>query len=802
MELSVYTRLLRRWLFLIVLVAITSGSVSYYVTRQQRLEYQATATMQVGTYLNLPNPSASLISTGEVLAQTYIALLKTAPVLRATIDKLKLPLSPNGLSNLIQTRLIPGTTLLTITVTYTNPDLVAAIANELTAQLIANSPSGLTEELKKQLDTVKNEMAEAQNNLQRAREELRTIDEALNTGTLPDDRGIVLTARRNELMSQILITQSSLAQLSSTAVSLQQEGISNSLRIIDPASTSTAIAPPIVNNTLLAAVFGAVFAVGMILLSERLNGTIRSPAEVRAHLMVACIGTVAPFGRKRNYRKKLVAWLKPESTFAESYRTLRVSLLRTEKNQHGYRSYIVTSAQPGEGKSVTAANLAVTFASAGMRVLLIDADLRQPTQHRLFGLPNECGFSSVLNEISQARMRQLVQPGAGPQHNGEDPNNEAEEAQNKGLQTLQVEGAVAPGSPNGTLRETGESRVSLLSVVQQTEIPGLAVITSGPKPLNPAELLSTDQLEDLVHRAVNDKHFEIVIFDTPPVLAVSDTCGLASVTASPVVLVVEAGRTRRAAAARAIERLKELSIPLIGVVLNRLKPGYVEQSYGAVPYGTRLLAEGEVSRTKPELLSTQHETLLDVVSTKQADLSELMSALDALSKRLETSPSQTSDVHAVKELPSTPTKELPNGPTRKGTKELTSTSGRPTVPQTMPEGTITMFIGNHHSPLVARVDPQITLGRNAPEDGGAAHIDLTPYDAYKKGVSRVHIAIRRKGENFEIEDLNSANGTFINAYSLAPHEQYPLKNGDIVRLGRLPIQMFFLTKEEKAANQS
>ncbi len=113
-----------------------------------------------------------------------------------------------------------------------------------------------------------------------------------------------------------------------------------------------------------------------------------------------------------------------------------------------------------------------------------------------------------------------------------------------------------------------------------------------------------------------------------------------------------------------------------------------------------------------------------------------------------------------------------------------------------------MFIGNHHSPLVARVDPQITLGRNAPEDGGGTHIDLTPYDAYKKGVSRVHIAIRRTGENFEIEDLNSANGTFINAYSLAPHEHYPLKNGDIVRLGRLPIQMFFLTKEEKAANQS
>jgi capsular polysaccharide biosynthesis protein len=128
MELSAYISLFRRWLWLIMLCAVIAASVSFVAARTQPPRYQASTTVQVGAYSSLANPSAGMISTAEQLAQTYVALANTYPVLDAVAKKLRLDVAPDSLSRLFTTRLVSGTSLLTITVTYTDPVVAADIA--------------------------------------------------------------------------------------------------------------------------------------------------------------------------------------------------------------------------------------------------------------------------------------------------------------------------------------------------------------------------------------------------------------------------------------------------------------------------------------------------------------------------------------------------------------------------------------------------------------------------------------------------------------------------------------------------
>src|SRR5258706_16445065 len=104
MEITAYIRLLRRWLWLIILAAVVAGSISFVLARTQPASYRASVTLQVGKYMDLANPNAAMIQTGEQLAQTYSALLKTYPVLEATVNKLQLPFSPDRLATLFSAK--------------------------------------------------------------------------------------------------------------------------------------------------------------------------------------------------------------------------------------------------------------------------------------------------------------------------------------------------------------------------------------------------------------------------------------------------------------------------------------------------------------------------------------------------------------------------------------------------------------------------------------------------------------------------------------------------------------------------
>lgn len=212
--------------------------------------------------------------------------------------------------------------------------------------------------------------------------------------------------------------------------------------------------------------------------------------------------------------RSLITVLKPKSPISEQYRTVRTNIQFSAVDQE-VRSLLVTSTGPGEGKSTTAANLAVVFAQQGKKVLLIDADLRKPTMHYTFKTENIQGLTNVL-------LRQK----------------------------------------------------SLEQAVNLTEVENLDLLSSGPIPPNPAELLSSKSMKQLLENAYGI--YDIIIFDSPPVMAVSDAQILANETEG-CLLVVSSGKTEREMALKAKEALEAAKSKLLGVVLNGKKAS--ESSY-------------------------------------------------------------------------------------------------------------------------------------------------------------------------------------------------------------------------------
>jgi non-specific protein-tyrosine kinase len=207
----------------------------------------------------------------------------------------------------------------------------------------------------------------------------------------------------------------------------------------------------------------------------------------------------------------LITVSEPRSPISEAYRTLRTNLDFASLDR-ALKTLVVTSAGVGEGKSTTLANLAVVSAQAGRKVILVDADLRRPTLHQIFGLDNE-----------------------------------------KGLTTVMVDDAALADPP-----------------LQETGVEDLSVLTSGPLPPNPAELMGSRRMEEVV--AALAERADQVFFDTPPVVAVTDAAVL-STKVDGVLLVISAGKTRREYARTAVQRLDQIKARLVGTVLTNVQMG-------------------------------------------------------------------------------------------------------------------------------------------------------------------------------------------------------------------------------------
>lgn len=206
----------------------------------------------------------------------------------------------------------------------------------------------------------------------------------------------------------------------------------------------------------------------------------------------------------------------PKSPISEAYRTLRTNIQFANVDQIVKR-ILFTSAGPGEGKSTTVANLAVSIAQSGKSVLIIDADLRNPSQHKIFKLPFNNGLSTTLVED-----------------------------------------------------------VSSLTYVQKTQEESLNVLTSGPIPPNPAELLGSKRMKQILHDV--SEAYDIILIDSPPTIAVTDSSILAQ-SVDGVILILASGEVNREYAIQAKEQLVKVGAKIIGTVLNKVEMKTKEHYY-------------------------------------------------------------------------------------------------------------------------------------------------------------------------------------------------------------------------------
>ncbi len=300
-------------------------------------------------------------------------------------------------------------------------------------------------------------------------------------------------------------------------LSLRVQATSDPVIPVQPATEAKQVAPRPVTNLVLAAIVGLMMGLGFALLQEYLDDRINSPDDARLLTGVPTLGYV-PLIADEGQRMLSST---QGGNLLESYRTLRSSVQFATVDLAA-TSVLVTSTVPGEGKSLTASNLAIAMALDGKNVILVDADLRRPTLHRKFGIEHAPGLTNVL--IGHTPLDQALQPG---------------------------------------------------------NVPGLRILASGPIPPNPAELLNSRAMHELNEqmKALAD----VVIYDSPPCLATADAQVMAA-QADGVLYVMQLGETRKSAVRHAIELLDQAHARLLGVVFNKLDTESKRYGYGSYGY--------------------------------------------------------------------------------------------------------------------------------------------------------------------------------------------------------------------------
>jgi capsular exopolysaccharide synthesis family protein len=307
-------------------------------------------------------------------------------------------------------------------------------------------------------------------------------------------------------------------------------------KILSPAAPGSKVEPKPIPVFGLGLVVGLLAGLGLAFLAEVSDKSFRTPEEIRRRLGLPIVGHI-PFLRpdEAGVEKAraqgvevdpmLCAYLQSKSVQAEAYRGVRTALYFSTQGK-AHTVIQITSPSKGDGKSTMAANLAVSIAQSGKSVLILDADFRRPRQHKIFGLPAKLGVVSVM-----------------------------------------------------------ESGAELDDAIQPTAVPNLSVLPCGPRPANPAELLTSLRFEEVLG-ALRER-YDVVLIDTPPLLAVSDPSVVAP-RCDGVLLTIRVSKNGRPAAERAKEILTTLGANILGVVVNGVRPrggdGYAEGPYGAA-YG-------------------------------------------------------------------------------------------------------------------------------------------------------------------------------------------------------------------------
>jgi len=549
MELRDYLHIIRarKWVIaqavvVVVIIALAASLTqpkSYQGEARVLILEQDTGAAIFGTLL------PELSSQPERGLQTQVQLMQLRPLAETAIRRLSLGETPDELLEHIDVSSVGQTNIVTIRATDSSPRRAAAIANAMAEGYVAWSRDVKRESLHAASEEVGSRLAVAK-------------QDVLDLG-----RKINQSGKTNELAAELQIATGAYTTLAEKAEELR---VNEQLEVGSGRVVSTAvvdeqpIAPKPVRNGILGVAVGLVFGLGMALLYEYLDNTIKSTEEAEELLGAPVLGHIPAEKFERGEKRRLTISANPGSSVAEAYRVLRNSFdfINFEQN---VKTVLVTSAAPGEGKSTVAANLSAAIAKAGQKVVLLSCDFRRPTTGEFFPVNNVVGLSDVLLGKHSAKV---------------------------------------------AMQKPGEEQ--------------LLVLTPGKMPPNPSELLGSQRMRELIDEL--EEWADWVIIDSPPLLAVADPAAVAR-WADGVLLVSHAGTSTREAAKKAKEHLGKVGAKIFGSVVWGLEPGAAGAGYG-YGYGYGGYAYGAYYEQQPDQRRSERKGTRSIGKKREAQLADAM----------------------------------------------------------------------------------------------------------------------------------------------------------------------------------
>ena len=532
----------RKWSIILTIVLVVGAAVGF--SYLQTPLYEAEARILIRP---LTPPGAAVAQPVDVQTESQVvdsepvaALVRDQLGLRETPQSLSADLTVSGANTSTSTSSFSSPQVLLLRFTSPDPNLARRATNaflqqyiEYRRQQVLDAFLAAQEAVQKRIEAASRQLDQVTTQLKKAAKSDRSL---ANT----------LEIQRSVVVSRLGVLQQRLDDLQP-----DQSVRSGGAEVIQSAKTpSSPVSPNFVKNAGFAAVIGLLLGIGIAFLRERLDDRFRGPADIEETLQAPVLATVPRFPPSKEGAGQLVTASETKSVASEAYRSLRTNL-QFAISQRGVKSLIVTSPSAGEGKTVTAANLAVFLAQAGLRVVVVSADLRRPTLERYFNVDKRHGLATFLNSMD--------------------------------------------ATPWDVIRDPG--------------ISNLRLIPCGPIPDNPAELLVSSRLGQMLDFL--EDNCDLVVIDTPPLLAVADAAILGPQVGGAV-LVLDATNTHRSASLHAKEQLERGGGELIGTVLNAFDPQsapyYYAPYYYSAGYESNLAGQsnGEPSTsTKPSLWKTR-----------------------------------------------------------------------------------------------------------------------------------------------------------------------------------------------------
>ncbi|MFZ0535006.1 MAG: polysaccharide biosynthesis tyrosine autokinase [Anaerolineales bacterium] len=499
-DLVKYLVLLWHWAWLIALAVVIAAGGAYFVSKLTPPVYQARTTVLVDMTSSNSSNDYGFVLLNSQLTQTYSQMMTKSSVLDEVATRLGLvKVNPKA----ITANPLTNTQLINIFAESTNPKLAADIANTLVTVFSEQVQSLQTTRYSASEQSLKAQMTDIDNKLKIANNQLSTTTDRAEA------------VRLETTIANYTQTYASLLQ-SYEQVRLAETQTLSSIVQIEPAVIPDGpIRPRTLMNVAVAGLVSMLLTSGLIIGVDLVNDTVKTPDEIAKKLGLPVLGIISHYKRNEGVP---VTESQPLSPVSEAFRTLRTNVKYAGAGiDKALDSIMIISAMPSEGKTEVLVNLGVVLAQNGLRVLLIDADLRRPALHHRLGLDNLVGLSQT-----------FVHPELGMDYS-----------------------------------------------LQPTRVNGLSAITSGDSPPNPSELLGSQYMGSILN--VLKKEYDILLIDTPPALAVTDAAAMLPYV-DGVLLVVKPGSTHLAPLRSLVDQFRKSDGKLLGVVLNDINPR--SSSYG------------------------------------------------------------------------------------------------------------------------------------------------------------------------------------------------------------------------------